>query len=46
MEFEEIQERLKIITKTPIKLIPEDKMAKIRKKMEIKLLKLLKMYYK
>jgi len=36
MEFEEIQERLKIITKTPIKLIPEDNMAKIRKKMAIK----------
>lgn len=36
MEFEEIQERLKIITKTPIKLIPEDKIAKIRKKMKIK----------
>ena len=36
MEFEEIQERLKIITKTPIKLIPDDKMAKIRKDMAIK----------
>lgn len=33
MEYEEIQDRMKIIRESPINLIPEEKMSKIRKNM-------------
>ena len=44
MDFEEIQERLKVITKSPPKPIPDSDMAKFRKNITDKCPKSVKLY--